>query len=54
MPCSQSLLIRRATIIHPNGELMVGDVLTRDAYGGALPIAKLFKLPQKFLRPHPL
>lgn len=30
MSFPQSLLIRRASIILPNGELMVGDVLTRD------------------------
>ncbi|ALF55433.1 dihydroorotase [Nostoc piscinale CENA21] len=30
MPSSQSLLIRRARIVLPNGEFMIGDVLTRD------------------------
>ena len=30
MSSSKSLLIRRARIILPNGELIVGDVLTRD------------------------
>lgn len=30
MSSPHSLLIRRASIILPNGELMVGDVLTRD------------------------
>ncbi len=30
MSSPKSLLIRRATTILPNGELMVGDVLTRD------------------------
>ncbi|MEH1871622.1 dihydroorotase [Nostoc sp.] len=30
MPSPQNLLIRRARIILPNGELMIGDVLTRD------------------------
>ncbi|MEH2160220.1 MAG: dihydroorotase [Nostoc sp.] len=30
MSSSKSLLIRRARIILPNGELMIGDVLTRD------------------------
>ncbi len=30
MPLSQSILIRNARIILPNGEFMVGDVLTRD------------------------
>lgn len=30
MSSPQTLLIRRARIILPNGELMIGDVLTRD------------------------
>ncbi|AHJ31085.1 Dihydroorotase [Nodularia spumigena CCY9414] len=30
MSFPESLLIRRASIILPDGELMVGDVLTRD------------------------
>ncbi len=30
MSSPKTLLIRRARIILPNGELMIGDVLTRD------------------------
>ncbi len=36
MSFPQSLLIRRASIILPDGELMVGDVLTRDLLAAAL------------------